>query len=149
MSNRIKFSLLPQTAPFRFLDEILESEAGERLVALKNATANEWIFPGVGQQVDHYPETLIIESAAQAVIVMGQNDPHRQMGPEIRYYIGKIKAEFYQQVRIGDQLRLEARMGRVIKNGGYADVVVTVSGVRVATVGLFFSVQAADNEESE
>jgi len=81
--------ILPHTYPFLLIDRVIDYTPGESLTAVKNITANEWSFGGFGQTVPReagglsdsrqlsdvgsqskemeiFPETLLIEAAAQA-----------------------------------------------------------------------------------
>ncbi len=62
--------ILPQAYPFLLIDRVTDYKEGESLTAVKNITANEWPFEAVADENlsnSHVPETLLIESAAQAV----------------------------------------------------------------------------------
>ncbi len=64
--------ILPQSYPFLLLDRVESFQPGESLVAIKNITANEWPFTNGLECSQHYPETLLIEAAAQAALVFIQ-----------------------------------------------------------------------------
>ncbi len=66
--NELK-KILPQAYPFLLIDHVDHYTPGESLVAIKNITANEWPFSQERPQLNHYPETLLIEAAAQAALV--------------------------------------------------------------------------------
>lgn len=61
--------ILPQAYPFLLIDHVESYRPGESLVAIKNITANEWPFSQSPKRLEHYPETLLIEAAAQAALV--------------------------------------------------------------------------------
>ncbi|MBI3616986.1 MAG: hypothetical protein HY210_02055 [Candidatus Omnitrophica bacterium] len=64
-SNQIA-QILPQAYPFLMIDRVADFREGESLTAIKNITGNEWVFEGQSCQTGAFPETLLIEAAAQA-----------------------------------------------------------------------------------
>jgi 3-hydroxyacyl-[acyl-carrier-protein] dehydratase len=99
-------ALLPHRYPFLLLDRVVELELGQRIVALKNVSANEPFFAGHFPEYPVMPGVLIIEALAQAGAVMmlqGMDDPQGK----IPFFAGIDKAKFRRQVVPGDQLRLE------------------------------------------
>ena len=57
---------LPHRYPFLLVDRVLEVEPGQRLLAIKNVTANEPFFTGHFPKTPIMPGVLIIEALAQA-----------------------------------------------------------------------------------
>ena len=69
--NALK-QIIPQAYPFLMLDRVVEYTAGQSLTAIKNITADEWFFQESQDDqnnTNHFPETLLIEAAAQAALV--------------------------------------------------------------------------------
>ena len=65
--------ILPQSYPFLLLDRVEEYSEGQSLVAIKNITADEWFFQEAEDdpsKTQYFPETLLIEAAAQAALVL-------------------------------------------------------------------------------
>jgi 3-hydroxyacyl-[acyl-carrier-protein] dehydratase len=94
-------SHLPHGLSFRFVDRILEITPGERVVTLKNVTANDAVlqdhFPG--QPI--MPGVLLVEAMAQA---SGLLLPEGSSA-----LLAQIKdARFRSPVVPGDQIRIEA-----------------------------------------
>lgn len=99
---------LPHRYPFLLVDRVLESQPGERLVALKNVTANEPFFPGHFPGKPVMPGVLIIEALAQATCLLALET---EKGEDGTYLLAGVdKARFKQPVIPGDQLRLEATL---------------------------------------
>jgi beta-hydroxyacyl-ACP dehydratase FabZ len=99
-------ALIPHRYPFLLLDRIVELVPGERIVALKNVTANEPFFQGHFPGYPVMPGVLIVEALAQAGAVMmlkGMENPQNK----IPFFAGIDRAKFRRQVVPGDQLRLE------------------------------------------
>lgn len=110
--NEIK-RCLPHRYPFLLLDRVLELHPGDRIVAIKNVTANEPFFAGHFPQQPIMPGVLMIEALAQAGAVLAAH--HGNGVPEIpegstHFLAGIDNARFKSVVVPGDQLRLEVRL---------------------------------------
>ena len=127
--------LLPQAYPFVMLDRVIEIEYGKRLIAIKNLTANDWPFSDNQYPVEHFPEPMLIEAAAQAALVLYKvSMEEKDSAGAMRFFLGKVKAEFLRPVNCGDQVTITARATKVIQSGGYSDVDISVEGQSVASV---------------
>jgi 3-hydroxyacyl-[acyl-carrier-protein] dehydratase len=98
---------IPHRYPFLLVDRILEIEPGERILGLKNVTANEPFFPGHFPQYPVMPGVLIVEGLAQtgAVLMLHDAEPG-----QIPFFAGIDKARFRRQVVPGDQLLLDVQV---------------------------------------
>jgi beta-hydroxyacyl-ACP dehydratase FabZ len=97
---------LPHRYPFLLLDRVLELVPGQRIVGIKNVTANEPFFQGHFPDYPVMPGVLILEALAQAGAVMmleGVEDP----ATKVPLFAGIDGARFRRPVVPGDQLRLE------------------------------------------
>ena len=129
--------ILPHRYPMLLVDRILEMEA-ERIVGLKNVSANEAFFSGHFPDFPVMPGVLIIEAMAQVggVLILSAI-PNRH---EKLVLFGAIEqAKFRRPVFPGDQLRVEMQIlkkkASVCKMAGTA----TVNGVVVAEAILLCS----------
>jgi len=98
--------ILPHRYPFLLIDRIVEHVPQQRIVAIKNVTANEPHF--VGHFPDHpiMPGVLVIEAMAQAGgVLLLCEIPERES--KLVVFAGIDKAKFRKPVVPGDQLRLE------------------------------------------
>lgn len=132
--------LVPHRYPFLLIDRVIERVPGERVVALKNVTANEPFFQGhfPGQPV--MPGVLIIEAIAQAALILISDDE----GDKIPLFLGIDKARFRRQVVPGDQLRIEVKLSQRRRNVCRAHGVVTVDGERAAEADILATIVDAD-----
>jgi UDP-3-O-[3-hydroxymyristoyl] N-acetylglucosamine deacetylase/3-hydroxyacyl-[acyl-carrier-protein] dehydratase len=106
--NAIK-RILPHRYPFLLIDKIVEFVLDEKVVGVKNVTANEPFFEGhfPGQPV--MPGVLIIEAMAQTggiLLLNGLDNP----GSKLAFFLGINNAKFRKTVMPGDTLVLELQM---------------------------------------
>lgn len=95
---------IPHRYPFLLVDRILEIVPGERILGLKNVTADEPFFAGHFPGFPVMPGVLIVESLAQTGAVLMLRDAAPGQLP---FFGGIDKARFRRQVVPGDQLLLE------------------------------------------
>jgi 3-hydroxyacyl-[acyl-carrier-protein] dehydratase len=116
--------IIPHRYPFLLVDRVVEMEPGQRIVAIKNVTANEWFFQGHFPGYPIMPGVLIVEALAQAGAVLLLSDESTR--GQIPLFAGIEKCRFRQQVVPGDTLTLEmevlARRGPVGKGRAVARV---------------------------
>lgn len=131
--------VIPHRYPFLLVDKVLEKEEGERVVGLKNVTANEPFFQGHFPDYPVMPGVLIVEALAQvgaiAVLDMEQNKG------KIGFLAGLDKCRFKRQVKPGDQLRLEVEILRMKGPIGKGKGVATVDGELVCEAEIMFAIQ--------
>jgi len=105
--------LIPHRYPFLLIDRVDAFEAGKRIVATKNVTANEPFFQGHFPHYSVMPGVLIIEAMAQAAAVFGMKSMGKEHDPNnIYFFAGIDKARFKRPVVPGDTLRLEVALVR-------------------------------------
>ena len=103
--------VLPHRYPLLLLDRVEELVPGERVVAIKNVSANEPFFEGHFPDYAVMPGVLIVEALAQAgafMMLKGFENP----AAKVPLFAGIDKVRFRRQVVPGDQLRLELRVLR-------------------------------------
>jgi len=106
-------TILPHRYPFLLVDRVVEIEAGRRIVALKNVTANEPFFSGHFPGRPLMPGVLLCEAVAQAGGILARVTDPDTLGPgKIAMLTGLDRARFRQKVTPGDQLRLEVELVR-------------------------------------
>ena len=99
--------LIPHRYPFLFVDRIVELVAGERIVGIKNVSADEPFFQGHFPAYPVMPGVIILESLAQTGAIMMWSVDGDDGGNKIPFFAGANKVKFRRQVVPGDQLRLE------------------------------------------
>lgn len=100
---------LPHRYPFLLVDRVTELQLGERVVAYKNISMNEYFFQGHFPGNPVMPGVLIVEAMAQAAGILGFKTMDKT--PEegsIYLFCGADKVRFKRQVIPGDRLQLEA-----------------------------------------
>ena len=122
--------ILPHRYPMLLVDRIEELEP-DRIVGIKNVTANEPFFAGHFPDYPVMPGVLITEAMAQvAGVLVLSSIPDRHT--KLVLLASVEEAKFRKQVRPGDQLRIEMKVLRrkatIAKMAGTA----SVDGVVVA-----------------
>lgn len=140
--NEIR-AILPHRYPFLLVDRIVELEP-ERIVGIKQVTANEPFFQGHFPDFPVMPGVLIVEAMAQtAGVLVLQSMPDR--ASKLVLLVAVENARFRRPVVPGDTLRMEMKLikrkASVAKMAGIA----TVNGVTVAETEVMCKL--ADKEE--
>jgi len=128
---------LPHRYPFLMIDRIVEYEAGNRLLALKNITYNEPQFMGHFPHNPIMPGVLVIEALAQATGLLSMKtltDRGEDFGEY--YLVGIDKARFKRSVVPGDQLMIEAVFKKNKRNIWSFSASATVDGELVVSADI-------------
>jgi len=132
-------SLLPHGLSFRFVDRVLEIVPGERVIALKNVTANDPHLQGHFPGNPVMPGVLLVESMAQTAGLL--------LPEGSSAVLAQIKeARLRTPVIPGDQIRIEA-----VRRGGLGDlhrfeVAALVKGTPVAEAEIVLAVVGPNAE---
>ena len=127
--------LLPHRYPFLLVDRVVELERNARIRALKNVTFNEPFFQGHFPGRPVMPGVLVIEAMAQAGGLLTQLSlPAGAKSDGKLFYLVKVdNARFNRMVVPGDQLDMEVRVKRLIRNMALYACEARVDGVTVAS----------------
>jgi 3-hydroxyacyl-[acyl-carrier-protein] dehydratase len=132
-------AILPHREPFLLIDEVLELEPGERVVALKHVRGDEWYFRGHFPGRPVMPGVLIVEAMAQtgAVAVLSEEENRGR----IALFAGIDDTRFKRIVEPGDELQLECTLEQVRGPIGKGRARATVDGQLAARGTLTFAVE--------
>lgn len=134
--NQIK-EILPHRYPFLLIDRVISID-GNKIVAIKNVTANENYFQGHFPIEPVIPGVLIIEALAQtgAVAILSKDE----FKGKIAYFAGIDKAKFRRKVVPGDTLRLEVELTKLRGRAGVGYGIAYVDDKKVCEGELTFMV---------
>ncbi len=119
-----------------WIDKFVEFQSGKHAVALKNVTlAEEHLhdhFPGFPVM----PESLMIEAMAQTSgILVGEAKNFQE-----KVILAKVKkAVFFDYVRPGDTIKLDAKIDSIISEAASTSGKITCADKLIAEIDLMFS----------
>jgi 3-hydroxyacyl-[acyl-carrier-protein] dehydratase len=121
-------AILPHREPFLLIDEVIELEPGERVVARKKVQPDEWYLAGHFPGRPVMPGVLIVEAMAQtgAVAVLSQEENRGRLA----LFAGIDEVRFKRIVEPGDELELECRLEAVRGPVGKGKATAKVDGQR-------------------
>ena len=139
-------NLLPHRYPFLLVDRVLEFNAGQSLVAIKNVSINEPFFQGHFPEKPVMPGVLILEALAQAtgLLAFKTGDDHREPGT-LYYLVGMDRVRFKRPVEPGDQLRLSVEVIKIKRGIWVFDCVASVDGKTVASAEIMCTERKTDS----
>ncbi len=118
--------IIPHRYPFLLVDRVLEMEPGQRIVAIKNVSMNEWFFQGHFPGLPVMPGVLQVEALAQTMAVYVAKQPG--FGDRIGLFAGIEECRFKRVVVPGDTLTLEITMEKLGRRFGRGRGVASVAG---------------------
>jgi 3-hydroxyacyl-[acyl-carrier-protein] dehydratase len=132
-------AILPHREPFLLIDEVVELEPGERVVARKRVRPEEWYLAGHFPGRPVMPGVLIVEAMAQtgAVAVLSQEENRGR----IALFAGIDDVRFKRIVEPGDELELECTLEAVRGPVGKGKATARVDGELAARGTLTFAVE--------
>ena len=131
-------AILPHRPPFLLIDEVVELEPGERVVARKTVRPDEWYLSGHFPGRPVMPGVLIVEAMAQtgAVAVLSQKENRGRLV----LFAGIDDVRFKRIVEPGDELELECTLEAVRGPIGKGRATARVDGQLAARGTLTFAV---------
>ena len=133
--------LIPQRYPFLLIDKVIQIEAWEKVVAVKNLTMNEAFFQGHFPGMPIMPGVLIVEAMAQAVSILYKFGNKVSRAENYELLLASVKSRFLNPAYPGDQMLIEATPVKFISTGGIASAVSRVGDTVVCNTEIGFSVQ--------
>jgi len=131
-------AIIPHRYPMLLIDRVEELEAGKRIVAKKNVTANEPFFQGHFPMEPVMPGVLIVEAMAQAgaVALLSLED----FKGKTAYFGALDKVKFRKKVVPGDSLRLEVEIQKIKGSAGVGKGIAYVDGKKACEAELTFMI---------
>jgi 3-hydroxyacyl-[acyl-carrier-protein] dehydratase len=118
--------IIPHREPFLFLDQVLELEAGTRVVAVKRVRGDEWFFPGHFPGRPIMPGVIMVEALAQAGAVAVLSEPENR--GKLALFAGIDEIRFKRIVEPGDELTLTCEVEGARRRIGRGRATATVGG---------------------
>ncbi len=108
--------ILPHRYPFLLVDRVIEFVPGERIVGIKNFSADEFGFEGHFPGAPVAPAGILIEMVTQlgAILVLDRAG----MADKVAVILHIPSARMLQPVEPGDMLRVEAEVVRLREDFG-------------------------------
>jgi len=103
--------IIPHRDPFLLIDEVVEMEAGVKIVAKKHLKEDEFWFKGHFPEFPVQPGVLTIEMLAQAAGVCVLSLPENK--GKLGFFAGIDKAKFKRKILPGETITLEAEIIKV------------------------------------
>lgn len=104
--------VLPHRYPFLMIDRVVEIEDNQRIVGVKNVTANEPYFQGHFPGRPIMPGVMMLEAMAQAAAILAKKSTKGVPADCILLFVGANDVKFRRPVTPGDILRVEMRFVR-------------------------------------
>ncbi|MDH6602911.1 3-hydroxyacyl-[acyl-carrier-protein] dehydratase [Bacilli bacterium PM5-9] len=138
-SNQIQ-EIIPHRYPFLLVDKVIHLSLEEqKVVAIKNVSANEMHFMGHFPQKHVMPGVLIVEALAQAGAILLLSKEENK--GKIAFFAGIDNCRFKKQVVPGDTLRLEVELIKMKSFMGIASAKAYVEDKLVVSGEIKFAIE--------
>lgn len=103
--------ILPHRYPFLLVDKITEFEEDKRIVGVKNVSLNERYLAHRSGELPVLPPTILTEAVAQVGAILILAKPENR--EKLPYFLGIESVRYFQPVRPGDVVVIEATVDRL------------------------------------
>lgn len=132
--------ILPHKPPAILIDQILELNAGRRILAKKNVTVNEPHFDGHYPGLPVYPAPMLLEAMLQTCAVLAYATDTFDPGTQVVTLNGVNKTKFHRTVSPGAVIEIEAELTQKRSNIWRFNVQAYVDDYVIAESGLVIAV---------
>lgn len=140
--------ILPHRYPMLLVDKVLDWEAGKKITAIKNVTANEEFFNGHFPHYPVMPGVLIIEALAQTAAIFAFMSAGAKLADDAIVYFATIdNARFKRPVEPGDQLVMEAELIRNLRGMWKFKTVGSVDGQVAVEAELMCAIRGSTEKQ--
>lgn len=135
---------LPHRYPFLLIDRVIDYRPGEFLSAIKNVSYNEPYFTGHFPVQPVMPGVLLLEAMAQATGVLAFRTTNtRPEDGSLYLLVGIDKARFKRPVEPGDQVMIEVKYVRNMRNIWFFSAEARVDGELAASADIMCAAKEA------
>lgn len=131
--------IIPHRYPMLLVDQVLDYEPGQYVIAKKNTTVNEAYFQGHFPSNPVMPGVLIVEALAQTGAIALLTLP--EFRGKTAYFGGIKRARFRKIVNPGSTLRLEVMLDKIQGYAGVGKAKAIVNSEVVCTCEIIFVIK--------
>jgi 3-hydroxyacyl-[acyl-carrier-protein] dehydratase len=136
--------ILPHRYPFLLVDRITEFEPDQRIVGIKNVSANELVLAREPGQRPTLPPTILTEAVAQVGAIMILGKPENR--DKLIFFMGIDYVRFRRPVYAGDQVQITATVKRLRSKMGWLHGIARVNGEVCAWGTMTFALGAKGDQ---